>query len=316
MATQVQGLHTLYRNIAKVIVGKRDTIIYALATLLCRGHLLLEDVPGVGKTMLARALARSVDADFKRVQFTPDLLPSDLTGVSVYDQKEGSFRFQPGPVFTNLLLTDEINRGTPRTQSALLECMAEYQVSVDGQTRRMADLFMVIATQNPVEFHGTFPLPEAQLDRFFMRIDMGYPQPEEELQIVRMQNAAHPIDDIEPVLTVDQILRMQGEVPKVQVEESVGQYIIAIVRATREHRDVELGASPRGSVALTKAAQSLALIQGRTFVTPQMVKQVAVPVLGHRLVLRHKSTLGGKASAEVIQEVLSQVTVPVSAGAA
>jgi len=312
MTSSHGGLHAFYKNIAKVIVGKKDPVIYALATLLCRGHLLLEDVPGVGKTMLARALARSVDADFKRVQFTPDLLPADITGVSLYDQRASSFRFEPGPVFTNILLTDEINRGTPRTQSALLECMAERQVSVDGKTHPMTELFMVVATQNPVEFHGTFPLPEAQLDRFFMRIDMGYPTAEEERQIVRMQNVAHPIDSLEPVLSVDDVLAMQRLVPEVRVEDSVADYIIAIVRATREHKDVELGSSPRGSLALTKAAQALALIHGRDYVSPQVVKVAAVPVLGHRMVLRHKSTLGGKAAAEVIQAVLNQVAVPVS----
>jgi len=311
MTSPPSGLHALYKNIFKVIVGKKDPVIYALATLLCRGHLLLEDVPGVGKTMLARALARSVDADFKRVQFTPDLLPADITGVSLYDQRQGSFRFEPGPVFTHLLLTDEINRGTPRTQSALLECMAERQVSVDGTTHPMAELFMVVATQNPVELHGTFPLPEAQLDRFLMRIEMGYPEADEELQIVRMQNAAHPIDRLEPVLSVDDVLAMQRLVPEVRVEDSVADYIIAVVRATREHRDVELGASPRGSLALTKAAQAIALIHGRDYVTPQIVKVAAGPVLGHRLVMRHKSTLGGKASVAVIQEVLHQVPVPV-----
>lgn len=313
MTDQQENLGKLYKNIANVIVGKKDSVILTLVTLLCRGHLLIEDAPGLGKTMLARALAKSMDVEFKRVQCTPDLLPSDITGVSIYNQKTAAFDFMKGPVFTNILLADEINRTTPRTQSSLLESMGEYQVTVDGTTYALPDIFMVIATQNPIEYHGTYPLPEAQLDRFFMRISMGYPSVDDEVKIMQMQMDHHPIADLQSVMSPELIVQLQKEVTKVHVEASVQRYIADIVKMTREHPDLSLGASPRGAIALMKAAQAMALVSGQDFVDPQFIKKIAVPVLAHRVILKSQSQLTGKSAATIINSILEQVKVPLAA---
>jgi len=300
----------LLENISKVIVGKEGAVKQLCAALLAGGHVLLEDAPGLGKTMLARALARSVSGRFSRIQCTPDLLPSDITGVSVYNEQSRTFEFKPGPVFGNIVLVDEINRTSPRTQASLLEAMAEQQVSVDGKTYRLKAPFMVIATQNPVEYHGTYPLPEAQLDRFLIKLSVGYPELNEEMQIMRMQRERHPIDDLESVIDMEAVVRLQAQVHEVQIKEEVLRYIAALVRATRAHGDVELGASPRGSLALMRLSQALALIEGQSYVDPRIVKRAAVPVLAHRLIV--KAQFSESRSAEkIIEEILTQVAVPV-----
>lgn len=300
----------LSSNIQKVILGKQNSVTYALITLLCRGHLLIDDVPGLGKTILARAICKSLALDFKRIQCTPDLLPADITGVSIYNQKTSGFEFIRGPIFTNILLADEINRTTPRTQSALMECMAEQQVTVDSETYRLDDPFMVIATQNPVEFHGTFPLPEAQLDRFFMCIDMGYPNEEDELDLMTMQIGEHPIHSLQSVLEKKQLTELQDQVTQIKIHPDLIKYIASIVRATRVHNEVLLGASPRGSIALMKASQALALINGQDYVTPMIVKQVAAPVLSHRLILKQHSQISDKHSENVVKSILDNTPVP------
>lgn len=307
-----QSLSNLIQNIGKVIIGKRESIELSLITLLCRGHLLIEDVPGLGKTMLARALAKSLAMDFKRIQFTPDLLPSDVTGVSIYNQKAGSFEFKHGPVFANVLLADEINRATPRTQSSLLECMAEFQVSVDGVTYPLPEVFMVMATQNPIELQGTFPLPEAQLDRFFMRISMGYPTVDEEIQIMDQQKIRHPIDSIKPILAGDELSQLQERTKTIHLQPAVMRYIADVVAATRRHPALGLGASPRGSLALMRASQGLALMRNMDFVDPGLVKAVAGPVLTHRLIVKPEAQVTGTTAEKVLEEILNTVIVPVS----
>ncbi len=304
-------LSSMVDNVEKVIVGKRDVIELAFVTLLCRGHLLLEDVPGLGKTMLARAISGSLALRFKRVQFTPDLLPSDITGVSIYNQKQNDFEFRHGPVFTNILLADEINRTTPRTQSSLLECMEEYQVTVDGSTYPLSGVFMVIATQNPIELQGTFPLPEAQLDRFFMRIRIGYPSIEQEMTILSMQMQDHPIHTLAPVATEADLFRLQEAAKMIFISEAVKRYIVEITSATRKHPQLQLGASPRGSLGLMRAGQAMALIKGLDFVDPSLIKIIAKPVLSHRIIVRPQARLGGVTAEKVIDEVLDSVTVPV-----
>jgi MoxR-like ATPase len=298
-------------NIEKVIIGKRPQITLALVAYLCEGHILLEDVPGVAKTMLARALARSVGCTFKRIQCTPDLLPTDVTGVSVFNQKSAEFEFRPGPIFAQTVLADEINRATPRTQSALLEAMAERRVTVDGQGYVLKPPFLVIATQNPIDHEGTFPLPEAQLDRFLIRLSIGYPSLEEEGKMLQRLQHNHPIDDLAAVATAAEITACQEAVREIHIDDKVRKYLLEIVHATREHNDVHLGGSPRASIALFRTAQALAAINGRNFVMPDDVKRMMMPVLGHRLILRPESRLRKITPASVVNEVLGEVKVPV-----
>jgi MoxR-like ATPase len=294
-------------NVEKVIVGKRSAIEMALVALLCDGHVLIEDVPGVGKTMLARALAASLGLSFKRLQCTPDLLPNDITGVSVLNQKTGEFEFRPGPAFAHVLLADEINRATPRTQSALLEAMGERQVTVDGVTYPLERPFIVLATQNPIEYEGTFPLPEAQLDRFLMRLSVGYPDAAEEGRILRRLQREHPIESLGQVVEGAKLPDLARQAWEVHVDDTVESYVVQLVQATREHPDLALGASPRGSLALFKTAQALAALQGRDYVLPDDVKRMAPLTLTHRLLLKPESALRGRTSAQIVQEILERV---------
>jgi len=299
----------LITNISKVLVGKEKAIEEALCTLLCHGHILAEDVPGVGKTMLARALARSLGVSFRRIQFTPDLLPSDVIGVTVFDPVSRTFEFRRGPIFAQVVLADEINRGTPRTQSALLECMEERQVTVDGEIYPLAAPFVVIATQNPIEYEGTFPLPEAQLDRFFARIVLGYPDEASEIEMLERLKLQHPIETIEQVVSQQELLVAQEIVKQVYVDPSVSAYIVRIVRETRKHGDVLLGVSPRGSLALYRAAQAMAALDGRGYVLPDDVKRMGVPVLSHRLIVAPEAALRGVTGVQVVEEVLQKVPI-------
>lgn len=305
----LEALDLITANIEKVIVGKRREIQYVLIPLLCQGHVLIEDVPGVGKTTLVRALARSLGCDFRRIQFTPDLLPSDVTGVSIYNQKTGQFEFQPGPIMSQIILADEINRTSPKTQSALLECMEEGQVTVDGVSHLLPRPFLVLATQNPIEYEGTFPLPEAQLDRFLLRIRLGYPSLEEERQIVERAKQP-PLLELGQVLSTADVTHLQQMVKQVHVESSITNYIIMLVQATRDHRDIYLGASPRASIALYRTSQALAMLHGRDYVIPDDVKEMAPLTIAHRLIIRPEAHLRGAGSEQLVAEIMEQVRVP------
>ena len=297
-------------NVEQVIIGKRQQIIMSLVACFCEGHILLEDVPGVAKTMLARALAKSVGCTFKRLQCTPDLLPTDVTGSSIFDQKKTEFTFRPGPIFAQFVLADEINRATPRTQAALLEAMAEGHVTVDGTTYKLQPPFLVMATQNPVDHEGTFPLPEAQLDRFLIRLSLGYPTADEEIEMLGRLQKAHPIDALRPVAKAEEILACQQVVRDVYVDEKVRRYILEIVSATRQHDDVALGGSPRASIALFRTGQALAAVRGNNFVLPDDIKRMAAAVLVHRLIVRPESRLRKVTAADIVAEILEEVPVP------
>jgi MoxR-like ATPase len=299
-------------NIEKVIIGKREAIELVMVALLCEGHVLLEDVPGSGKTMLARSIATSLGIEFKRVQCTPDLLPNDLTGVSVFNQKSSEFEFMPGPVFVNILLADEINRATPRTQSALLEAMQEQQVTIDGVTRGLPRPFLVLATQNPIEYEGTFPLPEAQLDRFLMRLALGYPNQADERQILVNLRREHPITQLESVVDGLELLDLQQIIWDVHVDETIQEYIVALVDATRSHTDLALGVSPRGSLALFKAAQALAAIRGRDHVRPDEVKYLVKVTMAHRLIVKPEAELRGRTAESILSDVLENTPLNLS----
>lgn len=297
-------------NINRVIVGKDDVIEHLLIAMICSGHILLEDVPGTGKTMLAKAAAKSINCNFGRIQFTPDLLPSDLTGVNYFDQKSGEFKFREGAVFTNILLGDEINRATPRTQSALLECMEEKQVTIDGVTTKLSAPFITIATQNPVETQGTFPLPEAQLDRFLIKTEMGYPSTEDGVAILKRFKSENPLDTLKPVATAAEIVDAQNSYYKVRVDDCVLDYIVRIAEQTRHDSDVVLGISPRGTQALARAVQVKAILSGRDYVTPDDVKAMVKPVFGHRIILRAGSRVKKGQNYEILDRILSNIEVP------
>ena len=297
-------------NVSKVIVGKQPVIERALAAVIAQGHILIEDVPGVGKTMLAKSISSSIGCSFKRIQFTPDLLPSDIVGVSIYNQSTGEFQFRPGPVMAQIVLVDEINRATPKTQSALLEAMEELQVSVDGVTRPLEQPFIVMATQNPIEYEGTFPLPEAQLDRFLMRISLGYPSFTDELSVIEQQEKTHPIDELEAVASPEDVIKLQKAAQNIYVDTAVREYIVGLIEATRNHEDVSLGASPRASLGMFRAVRGMAILRDRDYVIPDDVKELAYAVLAHRLILSPAARMRGLHTGQVIDGLLESVAVP------
>ena len=297
-------------NVSKVIVGKQPVIERALAAVIAQGHILIEDVPGVGKTMLAKSISSSIGCSFKRIQFTPDLLPSDIVGISIYNQSTGEFQFRPGPVMAQIVLVDEINRATPKTQSALLEAMEELQVSVDGVTRPLEQPFIVMATQNPIEYEGTFPLPEAQLDRFLMRISLGYPSFMDELSVIEQQEKTHPIDELEAVASPEDVIKLQKAAQNVYVDTAVREYIVGLIEATRNHEDVSLGASPRASLGMFRAVRGMAILRDRGYVIPDDVKELAYAVLAHRLILSPAARMRGLHTGQVIDGLLESVAVP------
>jgi len=300
----------LLKNLEKVIVGKSQTIHQVLIGLLCQGHLLIEDVPGVGKTMLARSLAKSLDCSFNRLQFTPDMLPSDVTGVSIFNQATRGFEFRPGPIMSQIVLADEINRATPKTQSALLEAMEERQITVDGVTHPLPNPFLVLATENPIEYEGTFPLPEAQLDRFLLRIHLGYPSLQDEIRILELQQLRHPIETLNAVTAEEELRQYQEAIKRIYIAPSIKRYIVDLTRSTRTHPDVYLGASPRGSLGLFRAAQAIAAMAGRDFVLPDDIKSIAIPVLAHRVVVNPATRMKDISSATIIDELISNTPIP------
>ena len=314
MINQTEAIHSIRENISRVIKGKPLVIEMTVVSLLARGHLLLEDVPGVGKTTLAHSLARSLDCSFKRIQFTSDLLPSDIVGISMFNRQKQAFEFMPGPIFANIVLADEINRTTPKTQSSLLEAMSEAQISVDNQTYPLSQPFMVIATQNPAEYHGTFPLPESQLDRFLMRLRIGYPSLEEERKVLSRSPSLHPAEDLQPILTAQDVLDLQAQVDKVFVDESLTEYLLSIVQATRQSELLSLGVSTRGALALNRASKSLALVRGRTYCLPDDIKELAPTVLSHRVMVARTQGIRQRSfeqAERIIQDIVDTIPVPV-----
>ena len=307
LATAVQRV---VANVEKVIVGKGESVAFSLIAVICHGHVLIEDVPGVGKTVLTKAIARSIGCTFKRIQFTPDLLPSDVTGTSIYNQKTSNFEFRPGPIMAQIVLADEINRATPKTQSALLEAMEESQITVDGISYRLPEPFMVMATQNPIEYEGTFPLPEAQLDRFMMNISIGYPMSTDEMNILDSHQHHHPLEDLSQIMTAEELVLIQQQVRNIHVDPTIREYIVAIANATRNHNNIYLGSSPRGSLALFRASQALAAMRGRGYVIPDDVKLLAKPTLAHRIIVAPAARVRSITSTSVLEEILQSVSVP------
>jgi MoxR-like ATPase len=305
-----QEIQLIIENISKVIIGKPKSVELGVVGLLSGGHVLIEDVPGVGKTILARSIAITTGCDFSRIQFTPDLLPTDVSGVSIYNQQKGNFEFKEGPIISQIVLADEINRATPKTQSAMLEAMEEGQVTVEGVTRSLPTPFMVMATQNPIEYEGTFPLPEAQLDRFLIKISIGYPDSSQEIEIMNSQSTKHPIDELQPVSSPEKASQLQSITKEIYVHDLVKEYIVSIVEETRKHSGLSLGASPRGSLSLYRAAQALSLIRGRTYITPDDVQELALSVLGHRIILSASARMSGQTPESIVNSILESKTVP------